>query len=108
MSKRLDHNQTAPAGVKAPGYSTLAWRVHKFGPPEAMILERVPRPILVWARFLSRSTQRESVPGTAGSGLARAHCRSLFLLRSALICPEQSQPWDLTFPNWLLEIRFSV
>ncbi len=22
----------------------LAWRVHKFGPPEAMILERVPRP----------------------------------------------------------------
>src|SRR5712671_965266 len=24
--------------------SMLAWRVHKFGPPEAMILERVPRP----------------------------------------------------------------
>jgi NADPH:quinone reductase-like Zn-dependent oxidoreductase len=23
----------------------LAWRVHKFGPPEAMILERVPRPV---------------------------------------------------------------
>ena len=44
MSKRLDHNQTAPAGVKAPGYSMLAWRVHKFGPPEAIILERVPRP----------------------------------------------------------------
>ena len=26
------------------GPSMLAWRVHKFGPPEAMILERVPRP----------------------------------------------------------------
>ena len=26
------------------GSSMLAWRVHKFGPPEAMILERVPRP----------------------------------------------------------------
>ena len=25
-------------------FSMLAWRVHKFGPPEAMILERVPRP----------------------------------------------------------------
>jgi D-arabinose 1-dehydrogenase-like Zn-dependent alcohol dehydrogenase len=24
--------------------SMLAWRVHKFGPPEAMILERIPRP----------------------------------------------------------------
>src|SRR6201989_587458 len=24
--------------------SMLAWRVHKFGPPEVMILERVPRP----------------------------------------------------------------
>ena len=24
--------------------SMLAWRVHKFGPPEAMIFERVPRP----------------------------------------------------------------
>jgi NADPH:quinone reductase-like Zn-dependent oxidoreductase len=44
MSKRLDYNQIAPAGVKGLGYSMLAWRVHKFGPPEAMILERVPRP----------------------------------------------------------------
>ena len=26
------------------GSRMLAWRVHKFGPPEAMILERVPRP----------------------------------------------------------------
>src|SRR3978361_1747907 len=42
MSKRLDYNEIAPAGVK--GLSMLAWRVHKFGPPEAMILERVPRP----------------------------------------------------------------
>ncbi len=44
MSKRLDYNQIAPAGVKGPGSSILAWRVHEFGPPEAMILERIPRP----------------------------------------------------------------
>jgi NADPH:quinone reductase-like Zn-dependent oxidoreductase len=25
-------------------HSMLAWRVHEFGPPEAMILERIPRP----------------------------------------------------------------
>jgi NADPH:quinone reductase-like Zn-dependent oxidoreductase len=25
--------------------SMLAWRVHEFGPPEAMIFERVPRPV---------------------------------------------------------------
>lgn len=32
----------APQG---PAHSSmLAWRVHKFGPPESMILERVPRP----------------------------------------------------------------
>jgi NADPH:quinone reductase-like Zn-dependent oxidoreductase len=44
MSKRLDYNQIAPAGAKTLGYSMLAWRVHKFGPPQAMILEKVPRP----------------------------------------------------------------
>lgn len=38
MNGRLDDNRTAPPGV-------LAWRVHKFGPPEAMILERIPRPV---------------------------------------------------------------
>jgi NADPH:quinone reductase-like Zn-dependent oxidoreductase len=27
-----------------PARSMLAWRVHKFGPPETMILERIPRP----------------------------------------------------------------
>src|SRR6476659_4972788 len=64
--------------------------------------------ILVRARFLSMFTQQVSVPGTAGSGPARAPCRSLFLLRSALICPEQSRPWDPAFPKWLSEIRFSV
>ncbi len=74
--------------------SMLAWRVHKFGPPEAMILERVPRP--------------DPGPGEVLVEPAKARCRSLFLLRSALICPEQSRPWDPAFPKWLLEIRFSV
>ncbi len=32
---------TAPAADQS---SMLAWRVHEFGPPESMILERVPRP----------------------------------------------------------------
>jgi NADPH:quinone reductase-like Zn-dependent oxidoreductase len=44
MSRQLGYNQIAPAGVKALGSSMLAWRVHKFGPPETMILETVPRP----------------------------------------------------------------
>src|SRR3981189_3315572 len=83
--------------------SMLAWRVHKFGPPEAMILERVPRPDPGPGEVLVDVHAAGSVPGTAGSGPARARCRSLFLLRSALICPEQSRPWDPTFPNWLLE-----
>jgi NADPH:quinone reductase-like Zn-dependent oxidoreductase len=36
-----------PAGRTSPGPARadmLAWRVHQFGPPEAMILERIPRP----------------------------------------------------------------
>jgi NADPH:quinone reductase-like Zn-dependent oxidoreductase len=32
----------APQGPVRP--SMLAWRVHEFGPPEAMILERIPKP----------------------------------------------------------------
>jgi NADPH:quinone reductase-like Zn-dependent oxidoreductase len=33
------------ASTQGPARSSmLAWRVHKFGPPEAMILERIPRP----------------------------------------------------------------
>ena len=35
------------AGKTSPGPARsdmLAWRVHQFGPPEAMILERIPRP----------------------------------------------------------------
>jgi hypothetical protein len=102
MSKRLDRNQTAPAGVKAPGYSMLAWRVHKFGPPEAMILERIPRPDPGPGEVLVDVHAVGVGPWDGWTGLARAHCRSLFLLRSTLICPEQSQPWDLAFPNWLL------
>ncbi len=52
-------------------------------------------------------TQQASVPGTAGSGPARAPCRSLFLLRSARICPEQSRRWDPAFPKWPLATRSS-
>jgi hypothetical protein len=64
------------------------WRVHKFGPPEAMFLERFPSQILVHARCLSKFTQ-QSVPGKVGSEPARARCRSFFHLRSVLICQEQ-------------------
>jgi len=67
--------------------SVLAWRVHKFGPPEAMILERVPKPdpgpgeVLVdvraagvgpwdgWIRA-GRSALPQPLPLTLGSDLS--------------------------------------
>jgi D-arabinose 1-dehydrogenase-like Zn-dependent alcohol dehydrogenase len=67
--------------------SMLAWRVHDFGPPEAMILERVPRPdpgpgeVLVdvhaagvgpwdgWIRA-GKSTLPQPLPLTLGSDLS--------------------------------------
>jgi NADPH:quinone reductase-like Zn-dependent oxidoreductase len=39
---------STPVGNAAQGHargSMLAWRVHEFGPPEAMILEKVPTPV---------------------------------------------------------------
>jgi hypothetical protein len=75
--------------AQSPASSSMkAWRVHEFGPPEVMIFETVPRPDPRPGEVLVKFTQQGSVPGTAGSGPARAHCRSPFLLRSALICPE--------------------
>jgi NADPH:quinone reductase-like Zn-dependent oxidoreductase len=74
--------------VQGPARSSmLAWRVHKFGPPEVMILERVPRPdpgpgeVLVdvhaagvgpwdgWIRA-GKSALPQPLPLTLGSDLA--------------------------------------
>jgi NADPH:quinone reductase-like Zn-dependent oxidoreductase len=44
MSRRFDHDQIAPDGAKALGSSMWAWRVYKFGPPDRMVLERIPSP----------------------------------------------------------------
>src|SRR5712675_1103098 len=88
--------------------SMLARRVHQIGPPGAMILERVPRPDPGPGEVLVDVHAAGVGPWDGWIRPAKARCRSLFLLRSALICPEQSRPWDPAFPKWLLEIRFSV
>src|SRR3954466_9306532 len=41
---RMASSLTGKASQGPARSSMLAWRVHKFGPPEAMILESVPRP----------------------------------------------------------------
>ena len=97
---------STPAGKASQGPARagmLAWRVHKYGPPEAMILERVPRPdpgpgeVLVdvhaagvgpwdgWIRA-GKSALPQPLPLTLGSDLSGTPA----------------------FPNWLLEIRFSA
>ncbi len=79
------------AGKASPGPARsdmLAWRVHQFGPPEAMILERIPRPdpgpgeVLVqvhaagvgpwdgWIRA-GKSALPQPLPLTFGSDLSR-------------------------------------
>ena len=85
--------------AQSPATSSMkAWRVHEFGPPEAMIFERFPGQSLVLARSSSKFTQRGSAPGTGGSGRAGVRCHNLFLSRWALICPAKSRLWVPGFP----------
>jgi hypothetical protein len=63
--------------ARSPDRSSMkAWRVHAFGPPEAMILETFLGQALVEVKFLSKFMQQGSAPGTDGSGRTRVHCRN--------------------------------
>jgi hypothetical protein len=95
--------------AQSPAPSSMkAWRVHEFGPPEAMIFETVPRPDPGPGEVLVKVTRQGSAPGTDRSGRAGVHCRNLFLSRWALICPVKSLLWVPAFPTWPSETRFSA
>jgi hypothetical protein len=95
--------------AQSPAPSSMkAWRVHEFGPPEAMIFETVPRPDPGPGEVLVKVTRQGSAPGTDRSGRAGVHCRNLFLSRWALICPVKSLLWVPAFPTWPSETSFSA
>jgi hypothetical protein len=108
MSEGDHDSQMAPVGFRALGTSMLACRVHKFGPPEAMILERRPRPDAGPGEVLVKVHAAGWAPGTDRSGRAGVHHRNPFLSRWALICPVKSLLWVPAFPTWPSETRFSA
>ena len=85
--------------AQSPATSSMkAWRVHEFGPPEAMIFETIPRPVPGPGEVLVKVHAAGVGPGTGGSGRAGVRCHNLFLSRWALICPVKSRLWVPGFP----------
>jgi len=73
--------------------SMKAWRVHEFGPPEAMIFETVPRPDPGPGEVLVKVHAAGVGPWDGSIRAGRSALPQPLLSRWALICPVKSLLW---------------
>ena len=95
--------------AQSPAPSTMmAWRVHEFGPPEAMIFETGPRPDPGPGEVLVRVHAAGVGPWDGWIRAGKSALPQPLPLTLGADCPAKSRLWVPGFPGWRSETRFSA